>query len=215
MWDVHISSGISNTSQNGEKCPPSPSSLHLSERTAEITLPEWGLLHFQHSHKQPCTRLEWHQGTSQVSGEKILRVFKDWQIIIDNVYSRNDTDIVSERSIAHFHHLVRNRGWDIVWCVQSVPSSSEMTRREKFLSLLCIFIGDCEERSVHREGNNTTVTICIYILHFIWHRHCDSLYYTTLILFLSTLETVVSYSSKWELCHSHSIKSTRVFAMLL
>lgn len=48
MWDVCISSGNGNASQNGEKYHPFPSSLYLNNRTVEIILTKWGLLHFQH-----------------------------------------------------------------------------------------------------------------------------------------------------------------------
>lgn len=108
--------------------------------------------------------------------------------------------------------------------MQSVPISSDagisglepalmQIIREYFLSGLCIFICNCEKRSVCTEGNNTTVIF--KFCTFIWSRHCDSIYYAgqSPILFLNTPKTLVRYSSKSEVCHSNSV--SRIFCYFI
>lgn len=47
------------------------------------------------------------------------------------------------------------------------PAVTQITRKEAFLPGLCIFICNCEKRSVCIEGNNTTIMnifkFCIFI----------------------------------------------------
>lgn len=84
MWDVCISSGNGNASQNGEKYHPFPSSLYLNNRTVEIILTKWGLLHFQHwisaiaAMKQ--TAFHEYETISESPKAKFQkkRVFRDW-----------------------------------------------------------------------------------------------------------------------------------------
>lgn len=161
MWDVCISSGISNTSQNGEKCPPFPSSLHLSDResSGKVGPVALGTAAMNLTALHPCgMRARNHKDKFQ--GKKILRVFRDWQIVV-NIYTKNDTEVLSERkllilsiSIARFNHF-RRRPWLGHCLVRSECSFqlSEVSRREKFLSLLCMFIQGIVKKdlSIERE----------------------------------------------------------------